>query len=179
MAQNKLKIGGTYRLGKYHPYRGGSNPSFDRFSGMILDVKADAPGDKARAIAVNHFAQQLHPLLPDDAAVAYVPSSKPAKTSTGMREISQQLSTGGRTDATACIVRTKEIPSLHTGGNRNKDVHLKSIQIRSTELIRDRDVVLLDDVTTSGNSLAACKQLLLQAGARSVTTLALGETTHE
>lgn len=40
----------------------------------------------------------------------------------------------------------------------------------------DNDIVLLmDDVTTTGNSLYACKEILLQNGAREVEMFALGK----
>jgi predicted amidophosphoribosyltransferase len=39
-----------------------------------------------------------------------------------------------------------------------------------------REVLLLDDVTTSGSSLEACKRLLLDAGAAAVKCAALGRT---
>ena len=36
--------------------------------------------------------------------------------------------------------------------------------------------MLLDDITTTGNSLMACRDILLANGARSVEMLALGRT---
>lgn len=36
-------------------------------------------------------------------------------------------------------------------------------------------VLLIDDVTTTGNSLYACKEILLQAGADTVEMFALGK----
>lgn len=45
------------------------------------------------------------------------------------------------------------------------------------ELSIDGDVILLvDDVTTSGNSLSACKELLLSHGASRVAMFALGKS---
>lgn len=36
-------------------------------------------------------------------------------------------------------------------------------------------ILLMDDVTTTGNSLYACKEILLQHGAKSVKMFALGK----
>lgn len=55
---------------------------------------------------------------------------------------------------------------------------MNSIRVEHAELIQGREVLLLDDVTTSGNSLVACRQLLLEAGAARVKYMALGRTTH-
>jgi predicted amidophosphoribosyltransferase len=55
---------------------------------------------------------------------------------------------------------------------------LDSIKVVKPDLIKGRRVLLLDDVKTSGNSLIACKELLLKAGAKEVVMVALGRTTH-
>lgn len=46
-------------------------------------------------------------------------------------------------------------------------------------LIKGKNVLLLDDVRTTGNSLSACKQVLEEAGALTVQCLALGQTQWE
>ncbi len=45
--------------------------------------------------------------------------------------------------------------------------------------MNDLRVLLIDDVTTSGNSLRACRDILLQNGAKKVYMLALGRTATE
>ncbi len=42
--------------------------------------------------------------------------------------------------------------------------------------VEGEDVLLLDDISTSGNSLLACRDILIANGARSVEMLALGRT---
>ena len=52
--------------------------------------------------------------------------------------------------------------------------------MRSIEAVQDMDiagdiVLLMDDVTTTGNSLYACKMILEQSGAGEVEMFALGK----
>jgi predicted amidophosphoribosyltransferase len=58
-------------------------------------------------------------------------------------------------------------------GERNITKHLNSIEVINQHLIKGQIVILLDDVCTSGNTLAACTQLLMEAGAAEVKQHAL------
>ena len=83
---------------------------------------------------------------------------------------------GGRIDGSGCLVRTKKIEKLAHGGDRSQDIHLESIVVKNVNLIKGKDILLLDDVTKTGNSLEACTLLLLEAGARSVQRATIGKT---
>lgn len=160
-------------LGHYHPYRvfGEKNPGFDSYSGRILNVKGFQDDD------IKKFSDTIRNLLDDtEAVVCYVPSSDANKTDTGVKRIAKLLCNNIRIDATDCLVRHTTIPKLATGGNRDKQVHIDSIVVENALLIKDKNVLLIDDVTTSHNSLFACKQLLIDAGALEVYCLALGQT---
>ena len=157
-------------LGDYHPYRGGRNPNFNVFSGKVLDLK------DGKEIGIEHFRAALEEIVLPGVTVAVVPSHDPANTTGGLRTMAQRLAGACRIDATGCLVRTKKIDKLATGGDRSVEVHLGSIQIRDARLIKGKDVLLLDDVTTSGNSLEACRRLLMDAGAARVQRLAIGKT---
>ena len=158
--------------GDYHPYRrhGEKNPNFNAYSGFLLDLKENQAG------AVERFRQFLEGLLAPDIPVAIVPSHDPAKTTSGLRTLGEMLAASDRIDAASCLVRTMKIDKLATGGDRSIQVHLNSIVVQNVQLIQGRDVVLLDDITTSGNSLEACRQLLMKAGAARVQKLALAKT---
>lgn len=161
-------------FGKYHPYRlwGHRNHEFDGYSGKILDLKENKPD------AVEYFYSLINPHLSNDFAIAIVPSHDPSKTTSGIMTLGQKLAKVNRVDATSCLVRTKEIQKLAQGGPRDPQIHLDSIRLRNQHLIKSREVLLLDDVTTSHNSLRACEKILLDNGAVLVQCCALGETTH-
>ena len=61
-------------------------------------------------------------------------------------------------------------------GNRNINVHLSSIEVRGNkEKFKGKKIILLDDVTTSGNSMIACRKLLEDMGVE-VICISLSKT---
>jgi predicted amidophosphoribosyltransferase len=166
-----------YSYGSYKPYwihkeEGGDSSTYPEHSGKVLDVKDGYPR------GINHFAALLEKDLGDDFAIAVVPSHDPEKRDSGLKSLAAELAKVGRrrTDASECLVRTKKIDKLAHGGDRSIEVHLNSVEIAKPELIKGRDALLIDDVMKTGNSLRACAQLLLKAGAKSVRCITLGAT---
>lgn len=164
-------------LAPYHSYSmhkamGGNSLNFDRHSGRILDFK------QGRRDAIEEFAGKIEPLLGDSFAICVVPSHDPAQVAGPLHVLASILAgKNGRADASGCIVRHSLIQKLATGGNRDKSVHLGSLKVIQQDLVNGRDVLLLDDVTTSGGSIEGCRELLQKTGARSVGALCLGRST--
>jgi predicted amidophosphoribosyltransferase len=171
---DKWENGATIQfVGAYHAYRlnnRGKNPKFDWFSGYILDVK------ESRIAALLYFLRRVDPLVAKDIAICCVPSHDAAKTQSGIRTLGQRLALAGRIDGTSCLIRERTVAKAAHGGERSIQVHLGSIRVHDAELIHAKGVLLVDDVTTTGSSLIACRQLLIEAGAAEVKCLALGET---
>ena len=71
--------------------------------------------------------------------------------------------------------RSHSINKLATGGSRNLSVHMQSIDTVEDIDISADIVLLMDDVTTTGNSLYVCKEILLNRGAANVEMFALGK----
>jgi hypothetical protein len=168
---------GIYFLGQYTPYwidhdARIRNENFTAFSGLILDIKESKPN------GILTLASRLKSLINSGIPICIVPSSNPERSDSGMMRLAKLLTQYGPLDATSCLQRTEKIPKLATGGDRDIETHLRTVQVVNPNLIRDKHVLLLDDVTTTGNSLLACKQLLLDAGAADVTCLALSKTTR-
>lgn len=163
-------------LGEYHAYwsiyRVAVNPKYDAHSKQIFYLK------ELHESAINKFYERINKLvINDDIAICYVPSHNSNKTDSGIRRLARKLTTNSKkVDATQCLVRHTTIPKLATGGNRSKQVHLDSMHVINGDLIKGKKVLILDDVTTSNNSLLACKELLTKAGASEVYCLALGQT---
>jgi len=158
-------------FGVYHPYRSGNNPNFDSFSSDILKIKNLDP------IAVKEVCLALDALYIVDIAIAVVPSHDPATRPSGIRTIAEFLCKDGkRGDATKCLVRHTKVNKAATGGSRQIQVHAGSIRVDNPELIKDKLILLLDDVTTTNNSLIACRDLLIKSGAKKVFPFALAQT---
>lgn len=158
----------------YHKYwldreRHIKNPLFDVFSGKILDLK------EGKISAVRYFYNLLNEEICEGVTVCVVPSSNSEKKVTGMSRLGEMLAENGRINKVYFLNRSKSIEKLATGGPRNKEIHMCSI-----ETVKDMDVtgdivLLMDDVTTTGNSLYACREILLERGAGEVEMFALGK----
>lgn len=158
----------------YHKYwldkeRKIKNPLFDVFSGKILDLK------EGKESAIQYFFNLLDPEICDDVTICIVPSSNTANKMSGMCMLGERLAKNGRKNGVYYLNRYHSIDKLATGGNRSMDVHLQSINVLTDMNIQGDIVLLMDDVTTTGNSLYACREILLENGADKVEMFALGK----
>jgi len=162
----------------YHPYWNNReekerNPRFDVFSGKLLDLKEGKPS------AIEYFFDILDKEINPGVTICVVPSSDADNTDSGIAKLALALANSNRKDMVYYLQRKKSIPKLAHGGYRGKEVHYQSI-----ETVKDMDitgdiVLLMDDITTSGNSLYACKNILIESGADTVEMFALGKTVRD
>lgn len=165
-----------YYLRNYHPLycQGEENPCFDYWSEKILYLK------NKEETSIDFWVWELKNYLKNESfAIAVIPSHSSYNQVSGIHLVAQKLAKSlpeEVTDATLCLRRVKSIPKLSTGGNREVSIHFESMAVINSQLIQNKNVLLLDDVSTSGNSLRAGKELLLKAGASKVKCVALGKT---
>lgn len=158
----------------YHKYwldkeRNIKNPLFDVFSGKILDLK------EGKLSAIRYFYDLIDAEICRDVTVCVVPSSDASKLVTGIGMLAEMLARNGRVDKVYFLGRDRNIDKLALGGRRDQQIHMQSISTVQEMNIMGDIVLLMDDVTTTGNSLYACKEILLQAGAEHVEMFALGK----
>ncbi len=158
----------------YHKYwldreRKIKNPLFDVFSGKILDLK------ECKQDAIQYFYNLLNEEICENVTICVVPSSNSEKIITGMSLLAERLSENNRINKVYFLQRKQSISKLATGGNRSMDIHLHSISTAEDISVKEDIILLMDDVTTSGNSLYACKEILIQNGAQNVEMFALGK----
>lgn len=147
------------------------NQAFDMFSGRILDVK-----DKKEK-GISYFYQQLDEEICKGVTICVVPSHTEGDTNdSGVAELARRLAGNGRVDKVDYLLRTKTIDKLAHGGSRDIRAQLDSIGVNPSMSVEGDVVLIVDDVTTSGASLEACRQILLEHGARRVAMLALGQS---
>lgn len=166
----KNNSGKILYLGQYHPWHGGSNPAFDEFSGRILDVK------DIKAKGIDFFHQRLEPKLLPGITIVVFPSAAPATVESGLMQIAKRLVANERVDGTTCLRRHTAVPKSATGGQRNEAKHLNSIVVENRTVITGKNVLLLDDVTTSGSSIRAGLQLLRAHAPAYLQALCLAKT---
>lgn len=115
---------------------------------------------------------------------SFVPSSDPRKTDTGTRAIVTKLNDSySGWEVRAIERKTKIITSTRNSAGFIIEKHTTTIAqhketLRLTGLNKNgfRNIVLIDDVVTSGSSMIACKELLKENGAKEVMMIGLGCT---
>ena len=62
------------------------------------------------------------------------------------------------------------------GRSNDYRIDIKSLTIEYGFNVKGKNIIVIDDITTSGSTLIACKNLLMDAGAAHVVLVALGKT---
>ncbi len=157
----------------------------DKFTQFkIKELKADfklTAADKKKAItrASNDWYELLTQLLNKDLYITVIPSSSTDKTNSGLhgiRELANKLITGQHCkDGLTFLQRTEDTQKVATGGDRSIEIHEETISA-DAQAIHGKTILLMDDVLTTGNSMAAARKKLLDAGAAKVYCLSLAKT---
>jgi len=165
----KIYYVGTYRPSKkLLPKEQGTNTQ------MILALQdGTRPGTAA---AIHHFLEKLEKILSDGIMITMIPSHDPQALPSGLSQLIQRLVTNKRINAATSLVRHTLVGAASLRGDRSIEKHLRSIKVMHRSLIENRTVLLLDDAVTTGNSMRACKRILMENGASEVVCLTLGMT---
>ena len=73
------------------------------------------------------------------------------------------------------LVRVRESEKYRAGLDRKgrRDTVAKSFEVRHPRLVQDENILLVDDVLTTGATVSACAETLISAGAKSVCVLTI------
>lgn len=171
--------GDVFYLCHYVPERNWDNLFDLRLKTFLLRFK-DKEDD-----AIQYVVDYLIEHLAGHCTLIAVPShSFPGTNSACHKVIHRVVSVIGKerdiVDGSIFLIRTNEIQSAHLGGDRDIDVHLNSISLLpcAEEKLKGRNVLLLDDVTTSGNSFKACIKIIADnvQEVKNVFCFAVGKT---
>lgn len=173
---NYLNLPEIFYLGVYQPLTGECEGDFDftEYTSRILNLK------NCKLSVIEDFADCISSNLENDFdCIVVVPPHHKGKDNSGIKILAQEIAHNNKLiDATSCLSRTQSIDRLSAGGDRSLETHLQSINVINREVVKGKKMLILDDVSTTGNSLKACQNLLESAGANSVKCLVLGKTTR-
>ncbi|HFV9215026.1 TPA: phosphoribosyltransferase [Enterobacter roggenkampii] len=179
-----------YSCGVYHPYWSGPgerNAACDRISKLMMDFKKEDASNHNYAVdffsklAISELSKYHFKDGPDFVSkpflVTIVPSHTKGRVSPALVTVAQNIVKAyPKGIVKLCLERTVTVPSAHLeGGDRSIDGHMDSIKVNDDNFNK-RNVLLMDDVKTTGGSMSACYHLLKKAGAEKVLRLALLET---
>lgn len=177
----KYKEDQIYSICDYPPYRGGSNPDINRNTYKIMDLKS-ASAQNHDAVVIE-FGKRLNDgtkRLADSLGittlqVAIVPSSEQGKVSVGLEAMLNHVQDVNIIYNEKFIVRDVTVPKAHLGGGRSyqKNIDSVSVHVKPDPNI---PLLLIDDVSTSGNSLNSCREILLKSGVKRVYMVTIGRT---
>lgn len=167
---------GAYYLFIYHPKREGYH---DRNSRLILSVK------EKDGWAINEVTSILKRNLKRqyNFTIVVIPPHDSESENSGIKLVAKQLCNSNWLDGTNCIKRKYSIPPRHEKPRRffSKEQiqeEKESLIIENEDLIKDKYVILLDDITTTRVSLQSATELLREKNARYVIGIVLGKTSE-
>lgn len=173
---------GIRALGKYRPYGhhkyalGEPSWTYPEHSGKLLDLKEGK--ERGLNYCLKILLENIKANTP--LAIAAIPSSDATKVRSSVQQLVSRFAKDyGALDVFDLLKRTATIQKLANGGDRSMQVHLDSLIVQNVQRVGNRVVILIDDIVTSGNSLAAGHQLLTAAGVQNVICVAMGQTSYE
>jgi len=153
----------TYYVIDYHPYWHGNNPEFSDEDGLLLDFKKGY--DSAVRYFFNKLSYRLDKVYEAGGSITNiwlcpVPSHDPNNKNNNVYDL---ISRYRKFPSAKILKRTRLVDKLASGGNRDVSVHTNSIvSDSSVKLGSGAVVILVDDVATTGNSIKACKSILMR-----------------
>ena len=135
------------------------------------------------ALALETVLKYLKANLDRNIALAAVPPSKKDRNfKTASHELIRKIvaeigEENNIIDASDCLFRKEDMEAQHlSSGKRTPLLLSKLTGLQHPERIRGMNVLVIDDITTSGNSFKVADDLLLQNGAKHVLNFAVAKT---
>lgn len=135
------------------------------------------PNERASRIVAQLFADTVlnRPKNPDDWLYIPIPISRTRSRERGYNQ-SELLGSWVSVSFGFPLIKNCLIKSRHTkkqGISKSKEERMVNItdsfSVSHPEFIKDKCVIIIDDITTTGSTLVEARNILLEAGARRVT----------
>ena len=167
----------------YHPYRGG--PDSKQSDSQTLRYMKRGWGAKDRKEAfkrkIKDWLQSEIKKIDGRVVVAVAPGYKASRYPSGfVHDVVNDVVEKWSNVEKMKLIRTKDIPKQSTSsGVRSKATHEGTIDVKGTASTAGKTVIIVDDIWTSGNTLRACRDVVIdktKAGVNNVKLFAIGRT---
>lgn len=141
------------------------------FSNLLLGLKDNCP------VAIETFLQFFLPINLEKFVIVAVPSSTPDSKS-GIRCFAQALAKQNNTRVLSGLLkRTRLIKKKSlVGHSRSLSEEIDTLSLEKPQKLHQKNILLLDDICTSGTTLKACELTLLRANPKKIVNFVLGHT---
>ena len=104
--------------------------------------------------AIAYFMPKLRYILSntEEYVICVYPKNTVGVTTSGMRRIAKQLCSPPIIDGSDILSRVFKMPKKAKGGDRDLEKEMVSLTVRNKSVVKGQQVLLLDDVTTTGTS---------------------------
>ena len=145
----------------------------------ILEYKFSSIKFNAESLA-RRLAEVLSDIAQDTDIVCWVPVSKKRRRERGFDQSELLAVKTARLLGINCACLLKKIKNNETQHRLDKEQRAANVKnvyaAAKPKLIKDKRILLVDDICTTGNTLAECCRVLYSAGARSVLCAAAAIT---
>lgn len=167
------KTSSYYYLDSYYSIKSKAHDS-SVFSQNILWLK------KGTAV-FPYFLNKLNAInLPEGVAICSVPGHDSRNAESFLRILCQEFcAKNDFEDLSSCLKRHKTIvKSSYHMSSRSKSKTLKTVSLVFKEKLAGKTVILVDDVTVTGNTLLSCRDILMESDVYHVFCLSFGRNTY-
>lgn len=136
---------------------------------------------------IARIGDMIYPYLDDDFAIATIPSSKPSSFNgidSAQEYLVEDLCSKAKGERNIipvpkALFRTQKKDSAHLGGDRSNPMEGVVVIEEELDKIIDKDILLIDDIVTTGTSITEATRLLRSVGAaknKSIIGFSFGKT---
>ena len=166
-------------LHEYYPKR------YKEHSGESENILQFKNGDSS---AIEKYRKEISEALADQVHgevyklkgyfVAVVPSHQVGRHSIALLNVVEYLRNQFEMiNANNLLIRKRNHDKLSYGGDRSVASHIDTIVVNSNIDIFGKNIIILDDITTTGNSMLASSKLIGEHNVNSIIKVTIGKTT--
>ena len=160
-----------------------TNISYGFYGGLLKNLILEFKYNKnftAGEILSNLILEIINNQSINADVICYVPMTKKAIRKRGFNQceiMARNISYNTDIPISNCVIKSKHTKEQKTLSKDERKSNIKGVfNIKSSKDIKDKHVILIDDVVTTGATVDECKNILLKYGANKITVLTIAKS---